>query len=102
MCGSLHKVGENFFKEGVAEVDKVLIPMLQSQAREGISPRVIVSHAKLLWFAQEVMSPFDWFCMQILNTAGMSGSHRRLHDYLLDHVLQTASELQSWSNPQPG
>ena len=40
--------------------------------------------------------------MQILNTAGLNGSHQRLHDHFVHHVLQTASGLQSWSDAQPG
>lgn len=50
------QLGERFFGEGLLEVNDILTPMLQSQARKGISPRVIVSYANLLWFAQEVLA----------------------------------------------
>ena len=107
--GHCIELGERFFKKGVSEVDDIIIPKLNSRAQQGISPRVIVSYAKLLWFAQEVIEHMfvvedDWQCwlsiMQILNTAGLSGSHQRLQDHFADHVLHTASKLQSWSDVQ--
>ncbi len=47
-------LGEIFFKEGVFEVDKEIIPMLKEVAGPHISPRVIPSYAILYWFAAKV------------------------------------------------
>ena len=47
-------LGDKFFHTGIAE----LVKMLESNANNSISPRVLPAYATLLWFAQEVHGIF--------------------------------------------
>ena len=70
-AGFCIELGERFFIEGVAEVDATLIPMLQSKADKGISPRVIPSYAILYWFAQQVHALVKYFmCVHVVHISG--------------------------------
>ena len=48
------ELGDRFFTEGTSEVDKHIMPLLQSKASGHISPRVMTSYSMLLWFAKAV------------------------------------------------
>lgn len=48
------RIGNKFFCDGLADVDNIILPLLRSKAKAGISPRVLSSYSILLWFAQQV------------------------------------------------
>ena len=47
-------LGNKFIEEGMAELDRDLVPYLKDTFGTSVLPRVIPGHATLLWFTKEV------------------------------------------------
>lgn len=52
--GFFIRLGEEFFKSGVSEVDNDILPTSINKAGSNVNPRVIPSYAMLLWFTSKV------------------------------------------------
>jgi len=70
-AGFCVSLGEEFFLNGIDEVDDIILPMLRDKAGSSVMARVLPSYAILYWFCTKVKSMLALYMPHTLTTVFM-------------------------------